>query len=240
MSLACSSFGAFANFNFENERWNTLFPGIRAKLLTLGYHFHVPIMREGFLAWGMSSSSASSIRALLKASCVPSALQNQRDGRTSNAVALVIGGAQEAVHARPGNYTVVLSRRRGFVRLAMQTGANLVPVVSFNEVEIYNQFPNEIGTRIRTAQDWIKRLTGVMPVLFFGRGVFQYSWGLLPLRKRITTVVGAPLSVPQIEKPNDEQIDEVHRRFCEVLVALFEAHKAKYIVNSENTFMVIE
>lgn len=233
------SYGAFANFNFENERWNKLFPGMRSKLMTLGYHFRVPLMREGFLAWGMSSASASSVHSLLSASCSPEAPQNQRDGRTSNAAMLVIGGAEEAAYARPGNYTVVLSRRRGFVRLAMQTGSPLVPVISFNEVDIYDQVANPPGSWTRTYQDFFKRWTGVMPVFVVGRGVFQYTFGLLPLRKRITTVVGAPLEVPHVAKPDKEQLDVQHAKFCAALLELFETHKGKYIENAESTHMQI-
>ena len=39
-----------------------------------------------------------------------------------NAVVLVVGGAAEALHARPGNYKLTLKYRKGFVKLALQTG----------------------------------------------------------------------------------------------------------------------
>lgn len=207
--------------------------------MTLSYHFRVPIMREMFLAWGMSTASARNIRCLLEASNDPKAAANVRDGRTGNAAAVVVGGAQEAANARPGNYEVVLLRRKGFVRLALQTGTPLVPVISFNEVEVYDQLTYPVGSKTRMFQEAFKRLTGVMPVLFFGRGIFQYTFGLLPLRRRITTVVGAPLEVPLVEQPDAEQIERVHAQFCVALVALFEAHKATYIEKHATTFMVI-
>ena len=37
----------------------------------------------------------------------------------------------------PGTFNVVLGRRKGFVRLALQTGASLVPVVSFGENDMF-------------------------------------------------------------------------------------------------------
>lgn len=234
-----SSVGGFANFNIENDQWNTLFPGLRAKLMTLGYHFRVPLIREMFLAWGMSIASARNIRHLLEASNDPAAAANRRDGRTGNAAAVVVGGAQEAANARPGNYEVVLNRRKGFVRLALQTGTPLVPVISFNEVEVYDQLTYPEGSATRRFQEAFKRVTGVMPVLFFGRGIFQYTFGLLPLRRRITTVVGGPLEVPLVEQPDSQQIERVHAQFSASLVDLFEAHKAKYIEKHETTFMVI-
>ena len=53
------------------------------------------------------------------------------------------GGATEALYARPGSNTLVLKKRLGFIRLAMQTGAYLVPAYSFGENNTYGQLsPN--------------------------------------------------------------------------------------------------
>ena len=39
-----------------------------------------------------------------------------------NAVVIVVGGAEEALEARPGNYKLTLARRKGFVKMALRTG----------------------------------------------------------------------------------------------------------------------
>ena len=39
-----------------------------------------------------------------------------------NAVVLVVGGVMEALEARPGSTTLVLARRKGFVRIALEYG----------------------------------------------------------------------------------------------------------------------
>lgn len=131
----------------------------------------------------MAAASANSIQTLLRAANEP-----DRNGHSGNAVMIVVGGAQEAFHARPKNYTVVLRRRKGFVRIALQTGAPLVPVISFNEVDIYNQTEMAPGTWMRWCQEMVKQVTGVTPILFLGRGFFQYSFGWIPQRRPITTV----------------------------------------------------
>ena len=41
---------------------------------------------------------------------------------------------------------------------------------------------------LRYFQEKFKSLTGVSPVLFYGRGVFNYSFGFLPHREPINTV----------------------------------------------------
>ena len=39
-----------------------------------------------------------------------------------NAAVIVVGGAAESLDARPGSYTLTLKNRKGFARLALQTG----------------------------------------------------------------------------------------------------------------------
>jgi hypothetical protein len=41
---------------------------------------------------------------------------------TGNAAIIVVGGAEEALIARPGDYSLTLKKRKGFVRVAMATG----------------------------------------------------------------------------------------------------------------------
>ena len=61
------------------------------------------------------------------------------------AIFVVVGGAQEALDARPDSFRLTLKDRKGFVRKAVQHGADLVPAFSFGENEIYTQIPNPIG-----------------------------------------------------------------------------------------------
>lgn len=162
------------------------------------------------------------------------------DGYTSNAVVLVLGGAQEALYARPGNYRLVLNKRKGFVKIAIQTGASLVPVFSFGEIDIFDQPANDPGTKIRAYQDFVKKWTGVAPALFYGRGFSSKSFGLIPHRKPITTVIGAPIDVVQNPKPTRDEVNELHAKFVEAINKLFDNHKEKYVKDAENIKLIIE
>lgn len=72
---------------------------------------------------------------------------------------------------------------------------SLVPVFSFGETDIYKQaFENPEGSFVRKVQDKITSLLTFAPVLFFGRGIFQYSFGILPQRRPIF-VAGTCLSI---------------------------------------------
>ncbi|KAK6039512.1 hypothetical protein COOONC_22983 [Cooperia oncophora] len=52
---------------------------------------------------------------------------------------------------------------------------------------------------------------------FYGRGLFQLDFGFFPHRTPIDTVVGAPIAVPKIPQPTEEEVDRVHRQYCEPL-----------------------
>lgn len=41
---------------------------------------------------------------------------------TGNAAIIVVGGVEEALEAKPGTYNIVLAKRKGFVKIAIQTG----------------------------------------------------------------------------------------------------------------------
>lgn len=70
---------------------------------------------------GMGSCSAKSLSNILSQSNSKSDPKNQ-DGYTSNAVVVMVGGAQESLYSRPDNYVFVLKKRKGFVKIALRTG----------------------------------------------------------------------------------------------------------------------
>lgn len=64
----------------------------------------------------------------------------------------------------------------------------MVPSFSFGENEVYDQVDNPRGSKLRSFQDKLQKKMGLAPVLIKGRGVFQYSFGIIPYRRPITTV----------------------------------------------------
>lgn len=104
------------------------------------------------------------------------------------ALALMVGGAQEAFYTKPGRYQIHLLKRKGFVRIALQTGCSIVPVITFNEPELYDQITASDGSVFRKVQEFLKNATGIAPVIFSGRGLFQYSFGIVPHRKPLFVV----------------------------------------------------
>ncbi|KAJ8281920.1 hypothetical protein COCON_G00044390 [Conger conger] len=208
--------GAFGNFCTEASGFATLFPGLTPYLLMLPFWFRVPFFRDYIMCGGLVSSEKSSASYIVS-----------RPGGGHVAV-VAVGGAPESLDARPGALTLQVLSRKGFIKLALKHGAQLVPVFSFGENELFDQMENPAGSPLRRIQDSLQKIMGVAMPLFHARGVFQYSFGLLPYRKPIHTVVGRPISVVQTPSPSREDIDALHKLYMEELRQLFEEHKANY------------
>lgn len=214
------------NFATEANNFSKLFPGLRPRFLTLEEQFILPLHRELLSLTGACSATRESMDWLLS-----------KEG-TSNALFLVPGGAVEALDAVPGTFDVTLGNRKGFCRMALRHGAHLVPVLSFGENEIFKQTRHDDNTLLKKVQKAITKKLRFSPPIFHGRGIFQYTFGLMPYRKPINTVVGAPIPVEKVENPTAEQVDALHERYCAVLTKMYDEHKHKY--GFDNVTMTIK
>ncbi|XP_035876665.1 2-acylglycerol O-acyltransferase 3 isoform X3 [Phyllostomus discolor] len=203
--------GAFSNFCTEATGFSRTFPGLCPHLLMLPCWFHLPLFRDYIMCSGLVSSAKASAAYLLS-----------RPGGGQVAV-LAVGGPLEALEAKPGALSLRIRNQKGFVKLALEHGASLVPVFSFGENELFQQFPNPPGSWVRRAQEALQRVLSLALPLFHGRlGL------LLPFRTPVCTVVGAPIPVPRTPRPSRAQVDALHALYVERLTGLFEEHKGRY------------
>ncbi|RNA21588.1 2-acylglycerol O-acyltransferase 2 [Brachionus plicatilis] len=219
------SFSAMVNFGTDATDFPNLFPGLEPHLITLNGQFYSPLMREFFMMCGACACEEKSLKYILsnKGRC-------QKKGQVC---ALLIGGARESNEAYPGNYKFILNRRKGFVRIALETGANLVPVISFGENDAYNTVEVKRGSLIQKIQKFAKKYLNIGLPIIRGRGIFIYNFGLLPYRVPIHTIVGKPIPVKRVEHPTDEQIKKLHEQYIFELLELFEENKIKYLKNPD-------
>uniref|UniRef100_A0A1B0AFJ5 Acyltransferase n=1 Tax=Glossina pallidipes TaxID=7398 RepID=A0A1B0AFJ5_GLOPL len=211
---------------------------IGPKIATLDVHFYIPFLREILRFWGLISCSKESLIYYLTKSNDPEHSDN-KDGFTSNAVALLVGGAQESLDSHPRHYALTIKSRQGFVKVAIRTGSAIVPSFSFGEVDIYDQVNNSSDSSLRRFQLFVKELTGVSPLIVIGRGFFQYNFGFIPQRHQIVQVVGSPIEVKQTHDPDPQYVNEIHQKVIQALEEMFEKYKHKYIENANNVHLVI-
>ncbi|KAH6630841.1 diacylglycerol acyltransferase-domain-containing protein [Chaetomium sp. MPI-SDFR-AT-0129] len=212
------SHGAFAAFGTEALGFGKKFPGITNSLLTLDSNFRIPLYRDYILALGIQSVSKESITSILTT--------GGRDGDgMGRAVTIVIGGARESLEAHPGTLRLVLGQRKGFVKMAMRTGADLVPVLAFGENDLYDQLSADEHPLLHRLQMWVLHTLRFTLPFLHGRGIFNYDVGLMPYRRPLNIVVGRPIPVRKLaagEKLDVREMDRLHAEYVAELEGMYE------------------
>jgi hypothetical protein len=106
----------------------------------------------------------------------------------------------------------------GIVKIALANGYDLVPCWHFGETTTYYNF--QVGMKFRMMLNKYG-IPGIMP---FGRW-----WApLMPRSTPLLSVHGAPVTMPRIESPTKEDVEEHAQRYCDALKALYEKYKYAY------------
>lgn len=191
-----------------------LFPGINFKTLVATFGFYVPMYREFLLYSGMADASRFSAKKLLE---------------DKMSIALVPGGATEALYVSPEKDVLYLKNRKGFIKLAMEHGTPIVPVFSFNENSTYklyqggNKFINDFKRRFQ-------RVFGLtLPMVL----------NVVPKRAKITVVVGQPVDMPLNKDPSPEEVDRQLEVYIAKLKELYDANKDKYNDSKSKQLVII-
>ncbi|KAE8154048.1 diacylglycerol acyltransferase-domain-containing protein [Aspergillus avenaceus] len=220
--------GAFGGMATEGAGFSQLFPGITNTLLMKDSAFEQPLLREYLLSSGLSGVS--------RKSCIRHLTKGGHDDRgMGRAITITLGGSREYSIARPGTMEVVIKIRKGFVRVAVQTGADIVPVVAFGENEIFDQSPmtNPVLRLFVRGWEWA---VGHKVAVSTGRfNIF------CPYRRPLNVVVGKPIAVKQQRwDPDQKYIDEVHERYMVELRKLWDDWKDTFGVDKAIKFEVVE
>ncbi|XP_050523981.1 2-acylglycerol O-acyltransferase 2-A-like isoform X2 [Daktulosphaira vitifoliae] len=203
--------GAFNNILTNASPFRKFFPGLQTFMMILNVHFYMPFHRELYISM---------------------------DGKKGNVAVLMVGGVSEAFQSFPGPVHLVVNKRKGFVRVALKTGASIVPVFSFGENNTYHKYDvptNSIWYKILRLLKWKNDRS-----IPNGRGLLQYSFGLMPRRCPIVTVVGKPIDVPKITNPTNYDIEKYHKLYVAELINVFEKHKAKYSTYPEEMNLILD
>jgi len=221
------SIGAFTMFGTEARGVSKVFPGIDINVLTLSSNFSVPFFRDLLLSLGFCSVSKTSIESILSRSPGSSCM-------------IVPGGAAESLYAFPGKYDLVIKKRLGIIKMAMKSGAPLIPVLCFGENDVWDQVSNPKGSVLRTIQEKFQKYASFAPPLFHGRGILQYDYGIVPHRRNVVAVVGKPVEVEMKGEPSVEELREVQARYLGELRGIWEEYKDVYAPNRKGELEFVE
>ncbi|RMX36837.1 hypothetical protein pdam_00000955 [Pocillopora damicornis] len=145
-----------------------------------------------------------------------------------HSVVIIVGGQAEIREMGFDSYVLIMSRRKGFIKLALQLGCDLVPVFAFGQNNLYHHFIGGSScTRYSRPQLWFRNFTSCLGTCF------------LPGRSPINVVVGSPISVSKIECPTQEDIDKLHERYIDELKGLYEKYKDKYHPSERSELLIV-
>lgn len=131
------------------------------------------------------------------------------------------GGIAEIFVSTPGKHAVVLRSRKGLCRLSIETGAKLIPCYVFGGTDFFHN--------LATGDGWLCSLSR-----YFKTSI-TYFYGPLclpiPFTPRVTFIVGDPIAPPRegwdgVGPIPSELIDQLHQKFMQALLELFDKHKA--------------
>lgn len=149
-------------------------------------------------------------RIARKAGVVPASPDNGRELLRRGALVLVApGGMREALRPGEERYGIKWERRKGFVRLALATGAPIQLAACPDADRLYHVYESKLTKAV------YKTLKVPVPVV---RG-----WGptLIPRPVRLTHVLSEPLAPPALEPDRfEEQVDDWHAAIRARMAAL--------------------
>jgi len=125
---------------------------------------------------------------------------------------------------------LVLRNRRGFVKQAIRAGADLVPVMCFGEMEIYDQVDGQRWKLLGKFQRLLIKFARFTLPIIKGRGILNYDYGLMPRRRPLHIVVGRPIRIEwgSDEHDSPERVKQIHQRYCDELQRLFDTYKSVF------------
>jgi diacylglycerol O-acyltransferase 2, plant len=184
-------------------REHEAFRDMRFSVMTASVMHYVPLMRD-ILQWmgGREVSRQSIERAL----------------RTKESILLVPGGQSEMMVSQSNVGRIrIVTYHTGFIKIALQNGVPLVPVLSFGEMEVMD------FVRLPLCQEFFISRIGI-PVPFFPYGLVGFP---IPRPVPVTVVFGKPLPVKKIADPSPADIQAVADKYFKRIREIFDRYKVQ-------------
>jgi hypothetical protein len=142
----------------------------------------------------------------------------------SRTIGISTGGVAEVFETNGDDECIVLKERKGLIKLAIRTGADLVPCYLFGNTKLLSCWAGE-GLIPRNTLERISRKLGFALIIIYGR------LGLpIPYRVPVLGVLGRGIPTAHIQcaEPTDAQIDEIQAKLLTEMQGLFDRYKSLY------------
>ena len=179
-----------------------------------------PILKHVMGLFGIISASKTSLVSRLKGKNTSGSYINKvkigefdMAQNSNRSFILYPGGMMEMFLSNPKVEKLYLLNRKGFIKMALVNGADIIPTFLFGNTSVLNILYHPL-------LEIISRKLKVSLTLMHGRF-------LLPIPHPVETVHvrGKIISLPKISNPSDEEISFYHKIYIDELVRLFETYK---------------
>jgi 2-acylglycerol O-acyltransferase 2 len=142
-------------------------------------------------------------------------IQTFRKKGAEGTVVLYVGGLAELFLSCHQEEKLYLLKRKGFIKLALSQGIDIVPVYLFGNTTVLSVWK-----------------TGILATLSRKLQMsLTYVWGrwYLPIPRKLSLlyVTGQPLGLPHIPEPTQADIDKYHALYCDRVTALYNKYREK-------------
>lgn len=140
-------------------------------------------------------------------------------------IGISTGGVAEIFFTNDEDECILLKERIGLVKLAIRTGADVVPCYLFGNTKLLNCWAGEGVPGGTFVLEKISRKLGFALILIYGRFFLP-----IPYRKPILAVLGRPIHTHQIkgENPTPEQIEMIQTKLLDEMERIFDTYKPLY------------
>lgn len=159
--------------------------------------FYLPVVREVTLWFGALDAGKETVEMLLQAGAN---------------VELYPGALDEML--QPGDKTINVKTRLGFLRLALRHGVDVLPCFCFGETNIQDLLVPPFAAAF-------KKMFRVGLILPIGR-----FYSFVPYKNKPQyLVIGEPIVVDHVAEPSEEQVSALHEQYKAAIAKVFEDNK---------------
>ncbi|KAG6579790.1 Diacylglycerol O-acyltransferase [Phytophthora cinnamomi] len=192
-----------------------VFPGIKTRLLGASAMYYVPLGRELCLWMGGVDASRSTGEKVLE---------------EGSSIIVYPGGVPEIFKTDPISRVteLVLKKRLGFIKLAMNNGADLVPTFVFGE-NMWNPPKSVIN--------FFRKTLGIPVLVFWGK--FWWMPKAPAKGKRYGLVYGKPISTKHTNNPTDDEVRAIHEEYVAEIERIFKQYKSEFGYDEDETLAIV-
>lgn len=164
--------------------------------------FYLPVIRDILRVNHVSPSDYESMKRIIQ----------------TESVTTTLGGVDEMRRLKHKQFELVISKRKGMFRMALETGTPIVPVLTYGENELFPEIENTVIKDINTFLYNNYRVRSPYPTL---QSITNwYNLMNRPLDP-VKTYLGNPIYVKKIENPSEKHIVKLRNIYIQRMKDLF-------------------